>query len=66
MEQLKLFDPDRPIERVRSVGACSYESKMIETKGGGKSLCEVMGLWTNCREVNYCVAEKAGRLEHGD
>lgn len=35
-------------------GRCDHEQKTVDI-GGGKSLCELMGCWTNCREVEHCV-----------
>ena len=33
---------------------CPHELKVVDI-GGGKSLCELMDAYTNCREVNRCV-----------
>lgn len=34
---------------------CQYESSVVD---GKKSYCELMGCWTNCREVEECVYER--------
>lgn len=35
---------------------CEYETGLADI-GGGKSFCERIGKWTNCREVLHCVAD---------
>lgn len=50
---LGLFEKNEPFN-------CSFESSVADI-GGGKSFCELMGCWTNCREVNHCIAEKVKR-----
>lgn len=44
--QLSLFE-NKP-------GECEHESRVVDI-GGGKSYCELMQCWTNCREVGHCV-----------
>lgn len=38
--------------------SCQYEKSVLD---GKKSYCELMGCWTNCREVSHCVAESFGK-----
>lgn len=35
-------------------GNCEHEARTVDV-GGGKSYCDLMQLWTNCREVAHCV-----------
>ena len=41
----------------RQPGKCEHEQKLADV-GGGKSFCELMDAWTNCREVQHCVYER--------
>jgi len=38
-------------------GNCPHEQNTVDI-GGGKSLCELLGAWTNCRCVGHCVYEQ--------
>lgn len=42
---------DKPRNRP---GNCPHETKTVDV-GGGKSYCDLMQVWTNCREVGHCV-----------
>lgn len=35
-------------------GNCPHESRVVDI-GGGKSYCDRMQAWTNCRCVGHCV-----------
>ena len=48
--QLSLFGVERP-----EPFKCPHETSVADI-GDGKSLCEVWGMWTNCREVGHCTA----------
>ena len=50
--QLDIFEPAPKCEPFN----CPHELKVVDI-GGGKSLCELMDAYTNCREVNRCVYE---------
>lgn len=34
---------------------CVHEKSLVDI-GGGKSFCDLIGKWTNCREVGHCTA----------
>lgn len=36
-------------------GSCEYELSNLDDK---KVYCELWGLWTNCREMGYCIYER--------
>lgn len=55
MEQLSLFALDEP-----DPFDCQHERSVADI-GGGKTLCALMGVWTNCREVGRCTARSARR-----
>ena len=56
--QLDIFEPAPK----RDPFNCPHELKTVDV-GGGKSMCELMNSWTNCREVSHCVYEQIkGRI----
>lgn len=52
---LDLFDAAKNVP-----GNCPHEARTVDI-GGGKSYCDLMRLWTNCRCVGHCVYEKRNR-----
>lgn len=50
IEQLSLFNApeNNPFD-------CPYELAVVDI-GGGKTECNLMQCWTNCREVQHCTA----------
>ncbi|MBS4874144.1 MAG: hypothetical protein KHZ79_07205 [Atopobium minutum] len=57
-DQLSLFTVNRP-----DPFNCPHEQQVVEC-GGGKTLCALCNLWTNCREWGSCTASDA-QLELG-
>ena len=47
---MSLFETEKP-----NPLHCEHEQKVADV-GGGKTLCAVWGMWTNCREVGHCTA----------
>lgn len=45
------------LRSLRVPGNCPHEQSTVDI-GGGKSLCELLGAWTNCREMGHCVYEQ--------
>lgn len=37
---------------------CEHETKYINVSGG-RSYCEIMKAWTNCRQLGHCTIGKA-------